>query len=95
MDASSGTAFTPQVEKGLNEEQLVGKTLGIILGEEEYMSNRGEIARRLNDITDLPADKIRAGEFTVPDIKKLESQTEATAASSSEPEFIPDANIPF
>lgn len=95
VDASNGTAFTAQVEKGFSEGQLVGKVLGIVLAEEEYISNRGEVARRLNDVTDLPADKIRAGEFTVPDIKKLEPQGSAPATAAPEPDFIPDASIPF
>ena len=73
--------------------------LGIVLGEEEYLTNRGEISTRLTVRSVTTADRIRAGEYTVPDIKKYKPKEES--AASVEPDqpqetgFIPDANIPF
>lgn len=95
VDASNGTDFSGQVEKGLKEEQLVGKTLGIVLAEEEYLTNRGEISKRLYDSVDLPADKVRTGDYKVPDLKKYAPKDEPSQAVSVEPELIPDPDIPF
>lgn len=95
VDASNGTDFSGQVEKGLKEEQLVGKTLGIVLAEEEYLTNRGEISKRLYDSVDLPVDKVRTGDYKVPGLKKYAPKDEPAQAVSSEPELIPDPDIPF
>ena len=101
VDASNGTHFTEQVKTGLKEDQLVGKVLGIVLAEEEYINNRGEVARRLYDDVrqDMPAEKIRAGEYVVPDIKKYKPKEESAApVAPDQPQetgIIPDPDIPF
>lgn len=82
-----------------HEERLAGKLLGIVLGEEEYLTNRGEISTRLTVRSVTTADRIRAGEFTVPDIKKYKPKEESAApVAPDQPQetgFIPDADIPF
>ena len=55
---------------GIDERQLSGLLVGIVLGEEEYMSTSGEIKTRLKRVQLLPIDKIRSGEFEIPE-KKL------------------------
>ena len=63
------------------------------------MTNRGEISTRLTVRSVTTADKIRAGEFTVPDIKKYKPKEESAApVAPDQPQetgFIPDADIPF
>lgn len=82
-----------------HEERLAGKLLGIVLGEEEYLTNRGEISTRLTVRSVTTADKIRAGEYVVPDIKKYKPKEEQAApVAPDQPQetgFIPDADIPF
>lgn len=60
-------------ENGLDERQLIGKTVGAVLGEEEYIGNDGSLKTRLKVAKVMAADRIRAGDFTVPELKRLES----------------------
>lgn len=54
-----------------DESTLVGKLVGIILGEEEYIGNDGSTKTRLKVIRELPVDDIRAGKFKIPPIVKV------------------------
>lgn len=80
-----------------HEERLAGKLLGIVLGLEEYMSNRGEIATRLTVRSVTTADKIRAGEYVVPDTKKYKpkAETAVAAPAAQQADFVEDPDIPF
>lgn len=51
---------------------LVGKYMGVVLGEEEYRKNNGDIDKRLyvHQVRSLKA--IRDGDFKVPELKKLD-----------------------
>lgn len=55
-----------------DEDTLVGKIVGIVLGEEEYENNRGEIKNGLKVRSCRTADSIRKGDFKVPEPTKLE-----------------------
>lgn len=60
---------------GDNWEAFIGKRIGLVVGEEEYESNTGEVRTRLNWFNAIwkePA-QIRANDFKVPDIKKLKA----------------------
>ena len=62
---------------------LVGKYLGIVLAEEEYRSpSTGEIKRRLYVDQCRSGQAIRAGDYKVPDLKRLK-KSEAEVASSA------------
>ena len=84
-----------------HEDKLCGKLIGIVLGNEEYMSNRGEIAVRLAVRSVITPEKIRAGEFNIPDTKRYKPKDgeTVTASVSSGPDFsqelIEDKDIPF
>lgn len=72
VDATNGTTFDEDMKKGpLKEQKLMGLLLGVVLGEEEYRTNRGDVNRRLYVKTITTADKIRQGDFTVPDVVPL------------------------
>lgn len=71
-------AFTNAVEESnpgyawdFDEKKLTGKIIGVVLGEEEYRTNRGDVNRRLYVKTVTTADRIRQGDFTVPDVVPL------------------------
>lgn len=74
IDESNGTNYTEQVEKGLNEAQLTGKVLGVLIGEEEYNTDRGETRTGLKVRSCIPAERVRRGDFTVPAIKRLKEE---------------------
>lgn len=63
-----------------NEAKLVGKLVGIVLGEEEYESDRGETKTRLYVRTVTSADAIREGRYTVPELKKLAKKADFSPA---------------
>lgn len=54
-----------------DEQTLVGKKLGIILGEEEYYGNDGKLKTRLTVVSECPVEKIEKGDFKIPPLKKL------------------------
>lgn len=54
-----------------NPQSLVGKFIGVVVGEEEYRKQSGEVAKRLYVAETVSGADIRAGKFTVPELKKL------------------------
>jgi hypothetical protein len=52
------------------EQSLVGRTIGVVLGEEEYRKNNGDVGTRFNVRTKTTA-AIREGKFKVPEKKTL------------------------
>ena len=63
--------FDPTKKKGVDVDALIGKTIGVVIGKEEYKSKAGEIRQKdvASNITEV--SKIREGKFKVPDVKKL------------------------
>lgn len=64
----------------IDERQLIGKALGVILGAEEYEGNDGTIKTRLKVRAVVPVDRIRNNDFTVPELKRLSGSAPVTAA---------------
>lgn len=95
IDKSNGTDFDSRVKKGLHEQELVDKLIGIVVGYEEYRSTRGDVRERIYRFSETRTiEAIRSGNFTVPKLKKLgESQTE----NSPVPGFqqVNEADLPF
>ena len=70
--------FTTCVEKSNNgfewnwdEDELIGKIVGLVLGEEEYQNSSGAIRTKLVVKEIKTPDEIRCGDFKVPAIKRL------------------------
>ena len=57
-----------------DERTLVGKLIGLILQEEEYIGNDGKTKTRLNVYKECPIAEIRTGNFRTPGIKKLKEE---------------------
>ena len=68
-----------------------GKYIGIVLGEEEYISNKGEVKTKLVVVTTKTIQDIRDGNFTVP-AKKLLAEKKPVYAAPAENSFasLPD-----
>ena len=94
VDEANGTDFDSRIEKGFPEHELVGKLLGVLFGYEEYEANDGNVKERLRLVRFLNIEQARAGDFKVPDLKKL-PESQKTAAPT--PGFTPlgDENVPF
>ena len=70
---------------------FVGKLVGIVLGEEEYMGNDGTVKIRFTFPRLKSVQDIRAGKFKVPELKKLDG---AQAPAKQQSDDIYD-DLPF
>ena len=96
VDQSNGTKFEQDAVNGLAEQQLVGRAVGIVVGYEEYQNDRGEIRERAKVTAVRSVDKIRSGDFKVPELKKLDLSKSTTAASPVEGFVaVNEADLPF
>ena len=60
-----------------DESTLIGKKIGMILGEEEYTGNDGSTKTRIYVAREISIDDLKAGKFKVPELKKLEETASA------------------
>lgn len=74
-----------------DEAALIGKKVGIVLGEEEYENNRGEVKTGLKVRSCRSAEAIRKGDFKVPEPKKLEKADAVPEGFTA----LADADLPF
>lgn len=79
-------------------QSLVGKFIGVVIGEEEYLSSAGEVKTRLY-VSEVRSGKaIRENDFTVPELKKLANNQKTTQAQPANNFTIledTDADLPF
>lgn len=83
-----------------DEQTLVGKYIGMVLGEEEYIGNDGNKKTRLYIKTEKDIKDIRSGNFEVPKLKKLEEKNKTMQSNTDANGFmsIPDGSdeeVPF
>ena len=52
-------------------QSLVGKFVGVVLGEEEYLNKKNEVKTRLYVAEKRSGKAIRDGDFKIPELKKL------------------------
>ena len=80
----------PHYKWDWNEKSLIGRMVGVVLGEEEYKKQSGEIGTRFNVRTRTTA-AIRDGKFKVPEKKTLPQEQTANAFTPVDT----DEEIPF
>lgn len=93
VSKSNGNFVFDAGEQNAEEKTLVGKRIGLILQEEEYESNTGDIRTRLKVAREFPVDKL--AEQTVPDIIRLPRNGSCDSSNSV---FVPagtDEELPF
>ena len=78
-----------------NPQSLVGKFVGVVLSEEEYLSKKNEVKTRLYVAEKRSGKAIRDGDFKVPDLKKLALNTNASSANNFSVLTDDDAELPF
>lgn len=79
-----------------DESTLTNKYIGLILREEEYYSNSGDIRTRLVVHSEFPVDKL--ADQKIPEVKRLKKETNSTAPVPTDFMAIPEAaaeEIPF
>ncbi len=87
-------------DDGANDEKtLVRKLVGLVLGEEEYTGNDGSTKTRLYVDSVHTIDKIKSGDFKVPEFKPLPGSTATTTSAANIPadfvEILSDDGVPF
>ena len=94
ISKSNGNFVFDGGQVNADEKTLIGKRVGIILGEEEYIGNDGNVKVRTYVYSEKSVDDILKGNFKVPDLKKLPDEdipeykpevTENTSNSSGLP----------
>lgn len=84
-----------------NEKTLIGKYIGIVLGEEEYKSNNGEIKKRLYVHSIKTVKEIKEGKFKVPDFKYYKENVNKNGNQNTsgyyeyDKEYEEDDDLPF
>lgn len=82
-------------------QSLVGKYMGVVLGEEEYLDKEGNLKTRLYVDQVRSGKAIRDGDYNVPDLKKLPAGSAAPATAYATPAnkyavlTDDDAELPF
>lgn len=93
VDGANDTKFNDRVEKGFPEHELVGKILGVLFGYEEYEANDGNVKERLRLVRFLNTEQVRAGDYEVPELKKLKTDNAPAIPDGFTP--LGDADLPF
>lgn len=102
IDESNGTNFGPCIEAGFDEQRLVGCLVGLVIGYEEYEKKKGGIGERETVVSQRSIQKIRSGDFKVPDLKRISAGAKSSQLHSATPatdDFslisAGDADLPF
>ena len=95
VDDSNGTALAGKAGGGLDEKQLIGKLVGLVLGYEEYVANMGEIREKIVVTENRSVAAIKSGDFKVPELKRVKDPVANAGAAPSGFTEINDDDIPF
>lgn len=80
-------------------QSLVGKFMGVVLGEEEYLAKDGSVKTRLYVHEVRSGKAIRDGNFKIPELKKLTVNAAAPSYSTPASDYPvlsdDDAELPF
>lgn len=72
VDESNNTHFADEADQDWDEQRLVGKAIGYVIGEEEYEGNDGSIKTRLRVRSTKNISQIREGKYKQPELKKVQ-----------------------
>lgn len=72
-----------------DEKKLVGKYIGVVLGEEEYKKQDGSVGTRFNVARTVTPATIRAGSFKIPAKKTLPVEQTATFTPIEDTDGLP------
>lgn len=81
-NSNPGLKFNPFAPGGADIDSLEGKSIGVILGKEEYRSNSGDIREKSVVSRFIEVEKIKAKKFKVPELKRLKEDV-------GDPAFVP------
>lgn len=67
-----------------NEQTLVGKYVGLLIGYEEYIGNDGSVKTRPYIDYEMDINDIKAGKFKIPEEKKLKEEDKPKQAAGTD-----------
>ena len=70
-----------------DEKSLVNKIVGVVIGEEQYLNQKGQVRTRTYVSAVRSVDTIKKGEFTVPELKKLDA-TKVSSSHTKQDDFV-------
>jgi hypothetical protein len=73
----------PNYKWNWQEQTLVGKWIGLVLGYEEYENRNHEIKERIYVAQNRSGKAIKNGDFTVPELKRLKQASKPAAPGSA------------
>jgi len=89
IDHSNGTNFVEKAKGGLNEQELVGKLVGLVIGYKERATDRGEV-REVSYVDKYrTVDGIRNGRYKVPELLKLKQDAPPAGFENVSPDELP------
>lgn len=80
----SNPGFLFDGKTNTDEKTLIGKKVGIVFGEEEYIGNDGSVKTRLYVAYETSVEDIKKGSFKVPQFKKLPASERPTVDETDE-----------
>lgn len=80
--SKSNNGYIFDGETNADESTLVGKLIGLVLCEEEYMGNDGNVKTRLYVERELSVDDVANGNFKIKPLKKLPEDEGGTDSAS-------------
>ena len=92
VSKSNGSFVFDGGQVNSDEKTLIGKLVGLVFGEEEYLGNDGNVKIRLYVYEERSVADIKASNFKVPELKKLKNES----STSGNPAQVSDAfmNVP-
>ena len=71
-----------------DEKKLVGKQVGIVVGMEQYLNQKGQVRERTYVSAVRSVDTIKKGDFKVPELKMLDATKTTSAAPKPSESFV-------
>jgi hypothetical protein len=96
--SNSNNGFVFDGDTNADEQTLVGKLIGLVLCEEEYIGNDGNIKTRLYVEREISVDDVISGNFKVKDMKKLPEEKRPAESTDNSFMEIPKSSaedLPF
>ena len=72
-----------------NEIELQGKVMGVVMADEEYVNNEGQIRVAVKPAWIRSVDAIRKGDFKVPEIKRVKEPNVVREVAATADEALP------
>jgi len=88
IEKSNSNFIADQFDNDIS--RLKGNYIGLVLGEEEYISNENKIKKRIYVAEVRSVEKIKSNDFKIPELKRVELNTSQFVENT-----IDDDDLPF